>query len=154
MREEWSAGVILFRPATGGREYLLLQHREGHWGFPKGHIEDEDLKQAACRELREETGLTPVELIPGFQGLIKYNLERGEQPIHKRVIYFLGETNQEEVRLSGEHLAFAWLRYEEALKQLTFGNSRDLLRQAEQFLSNSCPAWASAPPNHRASEQS
>ncbi len=135
--EEWSAGVIPFRPGPGGREYLLLQHLEGHWGFPKGHIEDEDLRQAACRELREETGLTSVKLVPGFQGLIEYSFERDEERVHKRVIYFLGRTEQGKVQLSKEHLATAWLDYSRALEQLTFENSRALLRQAEQFLSGS-----------------
>lgn len=149
--EEWSAGVILFRLRRGGqgkdkdkdkdkeeqweREYLLLQHREGHWDFPKGHIEPtEDLKEAACRELREETQIDSTKLIPGFQGLIEYDLERGGRSIEKRVIYFLGETEVEEVRLSKEHQAFVWFGYREALERLTYENSRFLLRQAEQFL--------------------
>jgi bis(5'-nucleosidyl)-tetraphosphatase len=135
--EEWSAGVIIYRRGLSGREYLLLQHREGHWGFPKGHIEDEDLRQAACRELREETGLTSIKLVPGFQGLIEYSFERDGEPIHKRVICFLGQTDRGEVQLSKEHLAFVWLNYDQALKRLTFENSRALLRQAEQFLSGS-----------------
>jgi len=139
--EEWSAGVILYRQGEQGREYLLLQHREGHWGFPKGHIErEEDLHEAACRELREETGLSAVELVSGFQGLIEYEIERDGRPVHKRVIYFLGRTDQEEIKLSREHLAFQWLDFQTALERLTYENSRALLRQAERFLSEGGPA--------------
>ncbi len=135
-QEEWSAGVILYRRGRQGREYLLLRYEEGHWGFPKGRIErEENLKEAACRELREETRIGPVRLIPGFQGLIEYGLERDGKPTSKRVIYFLGETDQEAVCLSSEHTAYAWLGYQEALARLTFENSRLLLRQAEEFLS-------------------
>lgn len=135
IEEEWSAGVILFREEPGGRKYLLLEHSEGHWGFPKGQIEpQEDLKAAACRELCEETRISSTRLVPGFQGLIEYRLERSSRPVQKRVIYFLGETEQEEVRLSPEHAGFAWLGYREALDRLTYENSRRLLRQAEQFL--------------------
>ncbi|MCR4404200.1 MAG: NUDIX domain-containing protein [Candidatus Acetothermia bacterium] len=134
-QEEWSAGVILFRRAPEGRRYLLLQHSEGHWAFPKGQIErDEDLKEAACRELREETQIRSTRLVPGFQGLIEYGLAREGQPVQKRVIYFLGETEEEDVRLSPEHAGFAWLSYQEALARLTYDNSKWLLRQAEQFL--------------------
>lgn len=137
-REEWSAGVILYRVGRGGqREYLLLRHREGHWDFPKGRIErEEDLREAACRELREETGIGAegVKLAQGFQGLIEYSFNRDGKPVHKRVIYFLGETDRGEVKLSGEHRDFIWLSYEEALRQLTYEDSRELLRRAEAFL--------------------
>jgi 8-oxo-dGTP pyrophosphatase MutT (NUDIX family) len=134
-QEEWSAGIILYRRGQAGREYLLLKYEEGHWGFPKGQIErEENLKEAACRELREETEISSVRLIPGFQGLIEYGLEREGLPTYKRVIYFLGETEEKEVRLSPEHTAYAWLGYQEALERLTYENSRLLLRQAEEFL--------------------
>jgi 8-oxo-dGTP pyrophosphatase MutT (NUDIX family) len=97
-QEEWSAGIILYRRGQAGREYLLLKYEEGHWGFPKGQIErEENLKEAACRELREETEISSVRLIPGFQGLIEYGLEREGLPTYKRVIYFLGETEEKEV---------------------------------------------------------
>ncbi len=60
MREE-SAGVIPIH--KGSEEILLVHHIAGHWGFPKGHIEGKETPmQTALRELREETGLTKVEL--------------------------------------------------------------------------------------------
>ena len=37
---------------------LLIQQIEGHWGFPKGHMEDfETESETAIREVKEETGL-------------------------------------------------------------------------------------------------
>jgi len=133
--EERSAGVILYRRGERGREYLLLQHLEGHWGFPKGHVEgEEDLRGAARRELREETGIASITIVGDFRGEIEYEFERGGEPVHKRVIYFLGETEQDEVKLSPEHRAYRWLDYRRALEQLTYENSRELLRQAEHFL--------------------
>lgn len=135
MREERSAGVILYRRGLQEREYLLLQHPEGHWGFPKGHIEgEEDLREAARRELTEETGIGSVAIASGFQGEVEYEFERDGEPVHKKVIYFLGETEEEGVQLSKEHLAFQWLNYQKALERLTYENSRALLRRAERFL--------------------
>jgi len=133
--EEHSAGVILYRKGPQGREYLLLQHPEGHWGFPKGHIEgEEDLREAARRELCEETGIGAIEVVAGFQEEVEYEFERDDQPVHKRVTYFLGKTDENEVRLSKEHLAYSWLGYPEALERLTYESSRALLRRAERFL--------------------
>lgn len=51
-----------------GRIMLLLIQRgkepfKGRWAFPGGYLElDEELKDAAARELQEETGLTDVTL--------------------------------------------------------------------------------------------
>lgn len=47
--------VILLRD----HHILLTQRRCGRWCIPCGHVEwTEDVEEAACRELREETGLT------------------------------------------------------------------------------------------------
>jgi predicted NUDIX family NTP pyrophosphohydrolase len=64
-----SAGLLLFRRTSGALELFLAhpggpfwKHRDaGAWTIPKGLIEpDEDPLAAACREFREETGITPV----------------------------------------------------------------------------------------------
>jgi predicted NUDIX family NTP pyrophosphohydrolase len=64
-----SAGLVLFRRA-GGRLEVFLAHPggpfwvgrdTGAWTIPKGLLDpDEDPLAAACREFREETGVTPV----------------------------------------------------------------------------------------------
>ena len=42
---------------------LVIRDRYGQWGLPKGHLEDgESSKQAALREVNEETGLSDLEL--------------------------------------------------------------------------------------------
>ncbi|MBI5683815.1 MAG: NUDIX domain-containing protein [Verrucomicrobia bacterium] len=78
-----SAGLIMYRRASGGLEVLLVhpggplwQHKDaGWWSIPKGEIaEGEDALAAARREFVEETGfvvrepfieLTPVQLRSG-----------------------------------------------------------------------------------------
>ena len=64
-----SAGLLLFR-RPGGRLEVFLAHPGGPfwatrdlgaWTIPKGLLDpDEDPLAAACREFREETGVTPV----------------------------------------------------------------------------------------------
>ena len=47
-------------PARLGRDarFLLIRDSYDNWGFPKGHLEDEETPaEAALRETAEETGL-------------------------------------------------------------------------------------------------
>lgn len=132
---ERAAGVIVVREKNEGQRYYLLLHHTsgGHWYFPKGHLEPgETLQSAALRELREETGIAPVELLDGFAAQIEYDLPPPGG--RKEVLFYLGRTPQETMRLSAEHDAYAWLSYPQARARLTYENSRDLLDRAEAFL--------------------
>ncbi|MFB6290833.1 MAG: bis(5'-nucleosyl)-tetraphosphatase [Candidatus Bipolaricaulia bacterium] len=133
--KEVSAGIITSRVIAGEREYLLLKHANGgHWSFPKGHVEgDEKPKEAAIRELSEETDLTIKKFVPDFTRQISYSFERSGRAIFKTVIYFLGIVSSEaQVKLSPEHLDFLWCRYPEARKRVTYENDRELLDRAEE----------------------
>ena len=137
--KEVSAGVITAQeaPAGGERRYLLLKHANGgHWSFPKGHVEKgENSKEAAVRELREETDLGPPEFIPDFRRKTHYTFTRNDRKISKTVIYFLGLVNpMAKVSLSKEHLEFRWLGCSEARDILTYESDRKLLLRAEDKL--------------------
>ena len=64
MISEYSCGSIPFFQGPYGYRFLIIQHQEGHWGFPKGHIEKgETPEQTATREFQEETGIKNVQII-------------------------------------------------------------------------------------------
>lgn len=134
--EERSAGVLLFRDDEI-KKYLLLHYPAGHWDYPKGHIEENETeKDAAVRELREETGVKEeeFELIDGFKETIDYFYKKRGELSHKQVIYLLGKTDKEKVKISREHQGHTWLPYDEAIDKLTFKNARDVLKEAKKFI--------------------
>ncbi len=137
MREERSAGVLVFREAEE-RQYLLLHYPAGHWDYPKGHIEGgETPKETALRELKEETGIRPedVELIEGFEETIDYIYKARRVMVHKQVIYYLGKTEQKSIDISNEHQNYIWLPYKESMEKLTFDNAKKVMKKGEKFLS-------------------
>ena len=54
--------------------------------------------------------------------------------IFKTVTFYLAQTKTKEVKISFEHKGFKWLRYEEALKQLTFKKAKETLKKANDYL--------------------
>ena len=51
------AGIVIYNQPTNS--LLLVQSRGNLWGFPKGSIEEnETIKEAAIREVKEETGFS------------------------------------------------------------------------------------------------
>lgn len=135
-REEKSCGVVLFHARDGkAREYLLLHYPNGHWDFPKGHVEKgESQVEAALREVAEETGIRELELLHGFRHRFDYYYQRGNARYHKEVAFFLGRVASQRVRLSHEHQGYVWLPFEAALERITYGNARELLRRSEAFV--------------------
>ena len=132
---EYSAGYIIFRVENGERLYLVLHYPGGHFDFAKGHLEEgESNQQAAVRELTEETGIEKVSTMDGFEQPIVYSFRRKDSLIEKKVTFFLGETEDQKIKISHEHQGFLWLPYAQALTKITFENARSVLRAAEKFI--------------------
>lgn len=137
---EKSAGAIIFHKNKEVK-YLLLHYPSGakapkeYWDLPKGHIEKGEKEiDTVKREVKEETGLENIEIIRGFKEWIKYFFKFKGKMIFKIVTFYLARTKTNNVKISGEHIDYKWLPYEEALEQLTFKNAKDILKKANQFL--------------------
>jgi len=137
MGTEKSAGIVLFRNDSDKNEFLLLNYPQGHWDFVKGKIEqNETSHETALRETKEETGITNIEFVDGFEESVEYDFRFKKEDIHKKVIFFLAKTNEKNIKLSHEHNDYLWLEYNNALKKTTFENAKNVLTKANEFLSN------------------
>ena len=138
MTEEKSCGAVVFKQQKDGSvKYLLLHYESGHWDFPKGNQEKKETEeQTVAREIKEETGIEDIEFVDGFRETIKYFYKKDEETVYKEVAYFLAESITYDVKLSFEHIGYAWMSYENAYKRLTYNNSKEVLNKANLFILN------------------
>jgi 8-oxo-dGTP pyrophosphatase MutT (NUDIX family) len=119
------AGAIVVRPEKGELRVLLVTARRnpGNWIFPKGHVESgETLKAAAVREAREEGGVNGKVVAAAGKMVFEF----GENTF--RVHYFVVRTSDSGRPREGRKQR--WLKYKQALRRLTFDETKDLLRAA------------------------
>lgn len=137
MKKERSAGVVVCMEKPGGNQFLLLNYPTGHWDFVKGKIEQgETLHQTAVRETKEETGISDLEFVEGFEEKINYNFQFEGELIQKEVVFFLGKTKTHTINVSHEHLDYTWLDYENALEKVTYQNAKNILSKANKLFRN------------------
>lgn len=136
VREEVSAGGIVFRRDGARTFFLLIRDPYRNWGFPKGHLEDgEEPASAALREVAEETGLDGLELRAAVE-TIDWTFRFRGRKIHKVCHFFLMETAQRRtVPQQAEGItACRWASYEQATKMIAYDNARAVLEQAKALL--------------------
>lgn len=118
-------------------EFLLLHYPEGHWDLPKGHIEKgEDEMITALRELKEETGIENGEIFEDFKEKIHYFFNNKAGLVSKTVMFFLFRAKNKNIKISFEHQNFIWLKYEKAVKKITFKNVREIVGKAKKYISS------------------
>ena len=134
MQLEKSCGGVVFTRRDDEILYVIIRHRGGHCGFPKGHMEPgETEQQTALREIREEVGLN-VSLVSGFRAEEQYALP-GRPGTMKQVVYFLAEFAGQSPTPQPEEITRVYLLpLKEALRMLPFPEARRILTEADQFL--------------------
>ncbi len=126
MKAEPGAGGVVVSAAG---EVLLIRDRNGHWVFPKGHLEPGETPEAAARrEVLEETGVRAEPLAPlsptrytndrGVLREVRWFLMRGEGPVRP------------EPGLTGA----GFFPFEEARRRLSFPQDLRLLEEARARL--------------------
>ena len=132
---EKSAGAVIFRETSDRIVFLLLHYPSGHWDFVKGKMEKgENPLDTVIRETKEETGISDLNFVDGFEENIEYDFQFEGELIHKKVVFYLAKTNTEKITISHEHLDFVWLDYKSALEKATYQNAKSALSKANQLL--------------------
>jgi bis(5'-nucleosidyl)-tetraphosphatase len=128
--------VPILMSETGEMQFLLIRHWAGHWGFPKGHAEaGETAIATALRELEEETGVQPYQVLTDTPFVEEYSFEKEGQTVLKTVTYFVGRVLSEAVTCQEQEIqAYAWVSFDTAMAQITFEQGRRLLQRVFEYL--------------------
>ena len=131
---EISAGAIVYTLINDEPHYLLIENYDGDWGFPKGHLEENETPlKAAEREIQEEAGLE-VKLDDTFLKTIEYVLPNGS---NKTVYYYLAAyENQEVHKQESEIKEIKLLRYDEAINTLSYEDTKAILKEAHKRITH------------------
>ena len=133
---ERSCGTLPYTVKNGIVHYLLIRSKSNRdCGFPKGHIEaGESEIETAVRETWEETSIR-VNVNGSFRYEISYQMGNGNQ---KDVVYFLASFCDEMPRRNNDFEDFDYLvlPFDKAYEKLTFENTKQMLKAANEFLTS------------------
>ena len=137
--KDFSYGVVpIYKKTTGLDEpyFLLIEQHGEFWSFPKGHKEEgESDFEAARRELFEEVGISDGNLIESEKFIECYSFQQKGITLDKTVSFYPFITDSLEVRIDKNEVTDSrWVRYEEAIKMLTFKETKAVLDQADNWL--------------------
>jgi bis(5'-nucleosidyl)-tetraphosphatase len=136
MRKDASFGVVPMHKDADVVEFLLIQHIEGHWSFPKGHAEgNESALETAQREFEEETGILQYQVDEETSFQEEYYPQKNREIYHKIVIYYPAWVGNKQVKVQAEEVAdYGWFSYKEAMMKMTFPAGKKVLREAKKYL--------------------
>lgn len=134
--------LCLYEKSCGGVVYtwygnkllflLIKNNRSRYWTFPKGHVEmNENEKQTAKREIKEETGLD-VRIYNNFRQCCEYH---PYGYIRKHVVLFIAESKEIKVSIQKEELdSYIWVEYKNAVSLLHHWNDKKVLMGAHKCI--------------------
>ena len=135
MKFEKSCGIVPLYFINNDPFVVLIQQNNGDIGFPKGHVEGNETElETASRECKEETDLSS-KIIEGFREEISYYVPQYD--VNKTVVFFVGVIDDLSYRRQESEIAkIILVPIDEAMKTLTYDQSRKVLEKAKEFYEN------------------
>ena len=118
--KEKSCGVVVVKKG----KVLLIKHNKGHYGFPKGHMEENETEiETAIREVKEETNID-VKVDEDKRYEISYYKDNGNL---KTVIYFIGYPTNDDIEPQHSEISEVfWVDIDKVEDYLGFHNILEL----------------------------
>ena len=128
--DEKSCGCIIIEDG----KVLLVKQTQGHWGFPKGHVEENETEvETANREVKEETNID-VEVEENKRYTMEYITNKGKS---KEVVYFIAKQIGGEIKKHDFEInEIEWITFNEAFKVITHDNAKNLFRKVLNDIEN------------------
>ena len=123
MKYEKSCGAVIF----DNDKVLVLKQVQGHWGFPKGHVENNETEiETAIREIKEETNLD-VEINEKFRYVETYS---PKENVTKDVVFFVAKKIGGDVKPQEEEVSeIKWVSPKEALELVSYESSKIVMEK-------------------------
>lgn len=129
----------IFRKIGNDLEFLLLKRASNEkysdlWQMVTGSIESESAYQTALREIKEETGLTPIKfwVVPNINSFYST-----ENDIIIMIPVFAAMVDKNAVvTISEEHTEFKWVKKEKALELLAWPGQRKSVEIIYEYFTN------------------
>lgn len=127
MKKEKSCGIVVFNKD----KVLIIKHNRGHYGLPKGHVEDGETEyETAIREVKEETNID-AKIIGDFRKIITYS---PKENVIKDVVYFTGIPTTFNTKNQIEEVSKAvFLDLDMAINRITYDDERSVLQEAINY---------------------
>ncbi len=144
MEEVRGVMICLFKEKNGHPRYCVLKrdHNWQGWEFPKGRIDTgEDVKEAAMREIEEETGIKPIE-IDELDIEHEWTYLRDNKKYRSIYKCFMARAPEDARVYTGknpdnEHSKGFFLNFRDTMDILEHDNQKDLLKIVDSKLKKS-----------------
>ncbi len=131
MKKTMSAGGVVINQ---NGDVAIVNQKHKSWSLPKGHVEEnEDILEAARREVNEETGLSDLTLIKPLGIYERYAMDHenndNKQEL-KTLHFFLFETREETLSpMDVDNPEAIWVKKEQVEDYLTHPEDKKFFRQ-------------------------